>query len=224
MPRKIIPWPDRWMRAWYERDGLTMQEIADRLAEPEWRFYWIWAVGSPYRPTAKLVQKVAKRNKWATRPTGAKGSRNGSWRGGRTIDKSGYLLVRRPEHPAANSAGYVRHHRLVMEEAIGRPLGDREVVHHKNGDKLDNRPENLMVFEENSHHLQHELTGRVPKWTSRGIEGMRRPRARIHLELAVSMRQRGASLERIALAVGASPETVRRHLQSLAGFPMRPAG
>lgn len=37
-------------------------------------------------------------------------------------------------------------HRLVMEEVIGRPLTRNDHVHHKNGNRQDNRPENLELW------------------------------------------------------------------------------
>lgn len=59
----------------------------------------------------------------------------------------GYILVfvGRGE-PMANTQGYVLQHRLVMAEMIGRPLLSSENVHHRNGDRSDNRPENLELW------------------------------------------------------------------------------
>jgi len=98
------------------------------------------------------------------------GAKHRDWKGGRIVDKTGYILVRQLGHPHANSGGYVREHRLVMEQHLGRYLEPNEVVHHINGDKADNRIENLEVFESNGVHLAKTLKGHCPNWSDEGHE------------------------------------------------------
>ena len=62
------------------------------------------------------------------------------------VSRYGYRILYLPEHPMANSSGAIPEHRLVMSEAIGRDLRPEENVHHINGDRLDNRLENLELW------------------------------------------------------------------------------
>lgn len=106
------------------------------------------------------------------------------------LDKSGYVLLWQPEHPQANRHGQVREHRVVMEQKLGRLLSRKEVVHHMNGIRGDNRPENLELFSSNGLHLKHELTG-VP-CPARGRRRKPIP-ARSGSDAAPSQRKRGRS-------------------------------
>ena len=63
----------------------------------------------------------------------------------------GYWMILR-----ADGKGYVHQSRLVAEEKLGRPLKKTEVVHHINGIRDDDRPENLWVFPNDKAHGSYE--------------------------------------------------------------------
>jgi hypothetical protein len=67
----------------------------------------------------------------------------------------GYRYLYQPDHPGANTYGYVAEHRLVAEGMLGRPLRSDEIVHHRNEQPGDNRPENLQVMTRREHAQHH---------------------------------------------------------------------
>lgn len=75
-----------------------------------------------------------------------------------TIARKGgnkYRLILKPEHPLANKRGYVREHRLVMSEHLGRPLSDDEVVHHIDENPMNNSIDNLELMSGADHRRIH---------------------------------------------------------------------
>lgn len=68
-----------------------------------------------------------------------------------TISSGGYKQISKPGHSCADKRGLVMEHRLVMCEILGRPLRPQEKIHHKNGNRLDNRPENLELWTVGQH-------------------------------------------------------------------------
>lgn len=84
------------------------------------------------------------------------GKKHGKWNGGKAKHSSGYIYIKQEKHPYKDVRGYVLEHRLVVEKHIGRFLSPKEVVHHINGNKIDNRIENLKLFSNQSHHIKEE--------------------------------------------------------------------
>lgn len=113
--------------------------------------------------------------------------RNHRYAGGIWTDtRSGYRKVNTTYLPAEDLAllpspppREVLEHRLVVARQIGRPLRRTEMVHHINGVKTDNRPENLHLTDWASHSREHRLI-------ERELTQLRAENARLRAALAVA--------------------------------------
>lgn len=77
------------------------------------------------------------------------------WNIEKTVSKGDYTYAVVVGHPKAIAYGYVLEHRIVMENYLGRVLDADEVVHHLNGDRKDNRIENLELCLKGEHEKMH---------------------------------------------------------------------
>ena len=115
--------------------------------------YWKSLKGKSLAPTTQFKKGQIPWIKGKKSPYA--GAKHWHWGGGKTVNKNGYILIYRPDHPYAQKRGVIFEHRLVMEEQLGRYLTKEEAVHHLNGIKTDNRPKNLIVCSYSEHKIKY---------------------------------------------------------------------
>lgn len=76
---------------------------------------------------------------------------------------SGYKMIMFPQHHRAWKSGYVYEHILVMEELLGINVLPEYSIHHKDQDKLNNDPDNLMCFLTEGDHQRYHYMPAFPE-------------------------------------------------------------
>lgn len=77
-----------------------------------------------------------------------------------------YILLHKPDHPNSRR-GYIRKHRYIMEQKIGRYLNNDEIVHHIDGNTLNNSIENLQLMKKTDHDRMNTILNVHKRWTDR---------------------------------------------------------
>jgi len=90
-------------------------------------YYRLKRYGDAKKSKNVMVRKLGEGKEWHNSP-------------------AGYIVRYEPTNPNAGPNGQVYEHRHVMSQRLGRPLRKGENVHHRNGKKHDNRPENLEIW------------------------------------------------------------------------------
>ena len=111
-------------------------------------------LGIPRRTISQAMTLSYRKNRQKVHlPPNGKGANSPSWKGGRWKTPKGYIIVYSPgHHHAQNHGKYVFEHILVWEKTHGQQLPKGFVIHHLNGVKDDNRPENLKAMPSGKHH------------------------------------------------------------------------
>lgn len=138
------PWQNKeWLEEQYFENKLTFAQIGKLVGK-----------------TDKTIQHFFKKFGLISRPSilGLQGKDHPRWKGGRPYDQHGYVRAFHPEpHDyRAKCNPYVLEHVLVAEQTLGRPLKHPEVVHHNDGTKDNNHPDNLRVFSTPKEHNDFE--------------------------------------------------------------------
>lgn len=132
--------------------GGQRRRVSDKEAEEIVSLYKLGlpqvAIATKMKCASTVVSRVLLSNGFADKHKAA-GENHGSWKGGMSKSAEGYILQKiykiDPYFSMARRSGYVPQHRYVMAQHLGRVLRANETVHHVNGDRTDNRIENLQI-------------------------------------------------------------------------------
>lgn len=158
-------WTDEETRILVEHYNLaTNSELAKLLPNK--------SVQGIYKKAYKMGLRKSREIEYQNRSEARKGDKGSKWKGG-TKSHKGYRQILKPDHPRADSAGYVLEHIIVWEEETGVAVPKNCCVHHLNGDKKDNRIENLCLMQFAAHTVHHHKGRKCTESTKKKISKRR---------------------------------------------------
>jgi hypothetical protein len=141
------------LRYLYQEKKLSIKDIAKLLGATPGKVHSdMMKYGIPRRGLKESVQLKLRI-----------GRDNPNWHGGVRNCGDGYIRVYMPNHPRSVER-YVLEHILVWEKTHGKPVPKGYEIHHLNGIKADNRPENLVALPPKKHDklaIIHALQERI---------------------------------------------------------------
>lgn len=168
----------------------------------------------------KMGLYVPKELEFKNRSAAQSGENGSGWRGGKKKTSKGYVQILAKGHPRADRNGYVMEHILVWEEATGSAIPNGFCIHHLNGDKADNRIENLCMMLHSAHTVLHHKGKHLGEEAKQKIAEKARARLsdktkhpaykEIDIEAAIAQRKHGVTVDELCRALGISKTTFYR--------------
>lgn len=140
------------IKLWQNKEWLEEQYFTKKLSFAK--------IGKLVGKSGKTIQFFFRKFGLKARPSilGLRGDKSPNWKGGKVYDTHGYIRYYHPnKHDyRAKHIPYVLEHVIVMEKKLGRKLIHPEIVHHNDGSKNNNNPENLRLFSCPKEHNTYE--------------------------------------------------------------------
>ena len=142
------------------------------------------------------------------RSVSCSGANCGNFKNYRRKTSKGYYALFLPDHPSSSRCGVVMEHRYVMEKALGIILPKKFAVHHINGDKTDNRIDNLAIMTQSAHSILHNKNSR------KYLKGDDHPNyKKIDMDRIHRLQEDGYSVPKISKATGISQYKIYKELR-----------
>lgn len=118
---------------------------------------------SIYKKARKLGMIKDKELALLNRSECRKGEKGANWKGGRKLTPKGYVQILKPEHPRADSNGYVMEHIYIFEKETGIEVPKNCAIHHLDGNKQNNDISNLCLMSFKGHASYHNKERKLKK-------------------------------------------------------------